>query len=348
MYNTKTRINLVKQKACHQSGTWYYRIFVYFAVIALVFSFIMIETSSLGVSQGSNISNILTTNSTKGLIADEESFKNGNMIGCNCIVFRMDDIQDYWLNEVQKAVLDLFLNKNQTISLGLIMNAIGNDSKIIESIKQGVDRNLFELSLHGWNHTEYVNLTKHEQLESLVKSNNKMNDLFERKSSTFIPPLSVFNNDTLRAMADSGLNIVSSDIPEETKFNNGRSIFVAKNLENSSSEFVENQKEQNQPIYHLPATIFFKDYEKGKWIKIPDDEIIANSTRIIEKYGYSVIVRHPQDFALTSNKSLPLESTYSNTVNSREIVDLSKLIDSILREKMRIMGFESIVTDYGN
>ena len=72
-----------------------------------------------------------------------------------------------------------------------------------------------------------------------------MNDIFERKSSVFVPPLSVFNNDTLRAMADSGLSIISSDIPEETKFNNGRSIFLAKNLESNSNEVVENQKGHN-------------------------------------------------------------------------------------------------------
>jgi len=264
MYNTKTRINLVKQRPCHQSCTWYYRIFVYFAVIALVFAFIIMATSSIGFFQDSDISNILATNSINDPAAHERTFKNGDMISCNCIVFRMDDIQDYWLNEVQKAVMDLFLSKNQTISLGLIMNAIGNDTRVVETVREGVYKNLFELSLHGWNHTEYVNLTKQEQQESLIKSNNKMNQIFERKSSTFIPPLSVFNNDTLRAMADSGLNILSSDIPEETKFNNRRSIFLAKNLESNSNELMENQKGHNQSVYHLPATIFFKDYEKSK------------------------------------------------------------------------------------
>ena len=109
-----------------------------------------------------------------------------------------------------------------------------------------------------------------------------------------------------------------------------------------------NKKGKNLSVYHLPATIFFKDYEKGEWIKIPNDEIISNSTRNIEKYGYSIIVIHPQDFALTSNKSLPLESTYTNTVNTGEIEDLSKLIDSIVNEKIRITGFEWIVTEYGN
>lgn len=35
---------------------------------------------------------------------------------CNCIVFRLDDIQDYWLNSVQSAVMELFMSKGQNLS----------------------------------------------------------------------------------------------------------------------------------------------------------------------------------------------------------------------------------------
>ena len=45
---------------------------------------------------------------------------NNNDIGqnhasCNCVVFRMDDIQDNWLNSVQNEVMDVFLNHNQKV-----------------------------------------------------------------------------------------------------------------------------------------------------------------------------------------------------------------------------------------
>lgn len=285
-------------------------------------------------------------NSTTTITTDVEKKK-----GCNCIVFRMDDVQDYWLNKVQLAVMDLFLDKNETVSLGLIMNAIGNDSQVVNMIKEGLDKNLFELSLHGWNHTEYTNLTGQEQKESLQKSNNKMYDLFSKNSYIFIPPLSVFNNETLKAMTDLGLRVISSDIPEETKFSDGNSIFVAKNLKDSNrfNETSNQQNSQNQTAYHIPATIFFKDYENGQWIKIPNDEIIANSTKNIEKYGYSAIVLHPQDFAILSeNKSGSHEQSYSNSVNLTEIDDLSKLIETIKSEKMRIIGFDNIVNQYDN
>jgi hypothetical protein len=57
-----------------------------------------------------------------------------NSSPCNCVVFRFDSIQDYWLQPAQTAVMDLFLSKNISLSPALIMNAIGNDPKIIEKV----------------------------------------------------------------------------------------------------------------------------------------------------------------------------------------------------------------------
>jgi hypothetical protein len=64
----------------------------------------------------------------------DTNFHRTNNSKCNCVVFRMDDIQDYWLNSVQSAVMDLFLSKGQNLSLGLITHAVGNDSKIVDNL----------------------------------------------------------------------------------------------------------------------------------------------------------------------------------------------------------------------
>ena len=318
------------------------------SIISLIVVFTIAASYYPVFSLDNDILNFSSLNIINGSTASDRNIQYDELIGCNCVVFRMDDVQDYWLNDVQTAVMNLFLNKNHTISLGLIMNSIGNDSKVVEMVKQGVDRNLFELSLHGWNHTGYVNLTEQEQEDSLLKSNSKMHQIFGKRSSTFIPPLSVFNNDTLKSMVDLDLNIISSDIPEETKFNHGRSIFVAKNHHFNDTVITTNQKEKNHMVYHMPATIFFKDFEKGDWIKTPNNVIIANSTNNIEKYGYSIIVLHPQDFALLSNDSRLPNPTYANYVNKPELDDLSDLIDTLVSENIRILGFEQVVKGYSN
>ena len=215
-----------------------------------------------GLEDAENSDHLLSTysNSTQSINKNNitESYAS-----CNCVVFRMDDIQDYWLNSAQTAVMDLFLIKNQTLSLGLIMNSVGNDTKIIDKIKEGVSKGLFEPGIHGWDHIDYTNLTEKEQKESLLKSNKKMQQIFGEKSLIFIPPLSVFNNQTLNSMMELGINVISSDIPEENKFTEGKSIFLQNRYQDIKNDKMLKQKDVDQKIYHLPATVFFKDYEKG-------------------------------------------------------------------------------------
>jgi hypothetical protein len=57
------------------------------------FAFNSLVNQNLGYAVGNN-NNTETTNE-----ADHVNSK------CNCIVFRLDDIQDYWLNSVQSAVI---------------------------------------------------------------------------------------------------------------------------------------------------------------------------------------------------------------------------------------------------
>src|SRR4030095_14710513 len=97
---------------------------------------------------------------------------------CRCVVFRFDDIRNGYLENVQMALLNYFISHNQRVSLGLVMNQIDNESELVNTIKNGYSRNLFELGIHGWNHIDYTNLTAFEQQSSLLKANQKMNLLF--------------------------------------------------------------------------------------------------------------------------------------------------------------------------
>jgi hypothetical protein len=56
---------------------------------------------------------------------------------CNCVVFRMDDIQDYYASDAQIAAMNLFMSKGQPLSLGIIMNGTREDLKIIEKVAEG-------------------------------------------------------------------------------------------------------------------------------------------------------------------------------------------------------------------
>jgi len=263
---------------------------------------------------------------------------------CKCIVFRMDDIQDDWLNSAQVAVMNLFVSKNQSLSLGSIMHIMGNDSKIVDKVKEGFHKGLFELDLHGWDHINYTKLNENQQRDSLSKANAKMERLFGAKSIVSIPPYDVFNNDTIKAMGELGIKIISSGPAEEDSFDQNRTIFVANGTRATTTTTHDNNKgpiNKSTTIYHLPATIFFKSFDNNKWVKTPLKDIIGNVSRNIARYGYGVIVIHPQDFAKSVNAT-----TFSNSIDQKEVLDLSKLLDLFLSNNIRIMSFDK-VTKYG-
>jgi hypothetical protein len=266
-----------------------------------------------------------------------ESNSNHNMtkiISCKCVIFRIDDIQDYWINQGQIKVMDLFISKNQSFSLGLIMNGIGNDSEIIDKVKEGYKKGLFELALHGWNHENFSKLNEQNQQLLLQNANKKMETLFGKASNIFIPPFDAFDNGTLQAMSKLGIPIFSSFKYYENNTNNGHDIFVAdgKTYNNNSI---------NNTIYHIPGTIGYKEYLNNSWFKTPLGVINNTVFSNIEKYGYAVILLHPQDFMKVDEKG-----NISNVVDENEISDLSFLINYMLSKNISIVPFSKVL-QYG-
>lgn len=240
----------------------------------------------------------------------------------------MDDIQDYWIQEGQITPTDIFISKNQSLSLGLIMNSLGNDSKIINTIREGIHVDLFELAIHGWNHTDYTDLSEEEQKNSLYQANKKMETLFGNTSDIFIPPEYLFNNATLNSMNQLGFRILSSALDIEHDFDQKRSIFVADG---------KTHNESDQKVFHLPATVSFNDYIGNNRIENSIENILSNITRNIETNGYAVIVLHPQDFM-----KLDVNGSLIDTLDENKIKDLSHLVDSILSKNIDITSFSKV------
>jgi peptidoglycan/xylan/chitin deacetylase (PgdA/CDA1 family) len=241
----------------------------------------------------------------------------------------MDDIQDYWIAQGQLGPMDLFISKNQSLTLGLIMHTIGNDTKIINKIREGYQKGLFELALHGWDHVDYSKMTKQEQQYSLQKANEKMKNLFGSSSKIFIPPMDSFNNDTMNIMSRLGIPIVSSKLYMENLFNHNRSVFVADGNPDTVSSL-------NKPV-HIPGVITFKKYLNGTWLKTPQKEMLGNILDSIERYGYAVIILHPQEFVKVGQSG-----RFVNVLNESEIKELSSLMDLVSSKEAHITSFSGL------
>lgn len=253
-----------------------------------------------------------------------------NSTQCNCVAFRMDDIQDYWIKDGQTAPMNIFLSKNKPLTLGLIMNHVGDDLDIVNAIRNGSDKGLFELAIHGWDHVEYTTLNEKEQRDLIYKSNDKMNKLFGNRSDIFIPPNSVFNNATLGVMGQQGFRIISSNLENEQNFNQGKDVLNAKTQTDNKSR---------QKIYHLPSTVSYSNFtEDNQRIKNPIKNILDSVIQSIGTYGYSVVLLHPQDFM-----KLDMNGNLTDTLDENEIKDLSRLIDLIFSRNINITSFSKIV-----
>ena len=75
----------------------------------------------------------------------------GSTESCQCVAFRFDDIQDYWLNNVQTKIIDTFQQKNASLTIALIANYLGNDQKLVNFINERVQKNSPEIEIanHG-------------------------------------------------------------------------------------------------------------------------------------------------------------------------------------------------------
>ena len=51
------------------------------------------------------------------------------------IAFRMDDLQDYWLNSVQSDVVAVFQRKQFPLTLGIIGHYIGTDPFLVNYLQ---------------------------------------------------------------------------------------------------------------------------------------------------------------------------------------------------------------------
>jgi 3D (Asp-Asp-Asp) domain-containing protein/peptidoglycan/xylan/chitin deacetylase (PgdA/CDA1 family) len=249
---------------------------------------------------------------------------------CNCVVFRLDDIQDYWITSGQLAAMNQFTSRNQSLTLGIIMGIIGNDSNIVNNVKQGSDSGLFELAVHGWNHTEYTKLSEEEQRNTMNDSNRKMSALFGKASEIFIPPYNAFNEGTINAMKQVDMKILNGN---ESSFDE-----LELNGNNNESRTQSSLPIQSQNISYIQSTIAFKDYYEGQYIQNSVENIFNNVTESISAHGYAVIVFHPQDFM-----KIDANGTVTEALDQNPIWDLSRLIDLILSNNIRLGSFSEII-----
>jgi len=239
---------------------------------------------------------------------------------CNCVAFRFDDVQDFWLNDVQIQLMNTFVENNIPLTIGIIADSFGDDSKILEFVNHQNNKKNFEIASHGIGNTPFTEFSKDEQESKLRESVQKIKEELDVITKIFIPPENRFNEDTKQILIDNGFTHISSSL-----------------LHGDPPPFPL----KGEKLYRFPeiSTTGIFDPEKNVFAGVSHEETFSQTLDGLEKYGFAVITTHPQEFSTIIN------GTYVNKVNTQQISELEKLIEKIQQEGIEIVSIGQINID---
>ena len=186
------------------------------------------------------------------------------------LVIRVDDIQDFAFREAQLFLLNESVINHVPLSLAVIAGMFGEDREVVQTVKLAVSLGS-DVAVHGWKHEDLAKLSFREQVALLFQSRSRINEILDFDTRVLVPPMFSFSEDTMAAMHEEGYNIISTfaDLSEP--------VSISK-------------------VISLPATVELSDYSNGTWEMKSSDSVKAEVSRSIQKYGFAVIVTHPQEF----------------------------------------------------
>ena len=273
---------------------------------------------------------LVPTGTGNSLLDFNSEVNRPNPLLCNCVAFRFDDVQDDYLTTPQIGVMDLFAERNLSLTVGIIGNNTGNGEKRVSSyvkerILNGSNKNIkdtIEVANHGWYHEHFPNFTIGQQSDSIRKTNERIENIFGITPTIFIPPYGEFNNDTLLAVRENNMTYISAD----TRYHEIYSLH------------------SNATIYHLPQTATTgdcknckNDYSNASWYGVSHEKTLSEINGSVRKNGFAVVLMHPDEYSIGHEEYNP-----QNVIDRNQITELELLIDKIQEERLSIVTIGDI------
>jgi len=244
---------------------------------------------------------------------ETDAIQDPTLSSCNCVAFRLDDIQDYYLNQAQEEIVRTFEKRNESLTIGVIGNFIGDDSLLVAFLKQRIHADpgfTMEVANHGWNHEDFTTFDRVQQSDLLSKSNERILQELGVLPEVFITPFNRMNNDTLVAMAENGIRVVSANLT------NDRMPFV-RNVTLTGNDAVS--------VYHFPATAKTGDLndDDTEWLGFGHQDTLRSIRTSMQEYGYALVTMHPQEYSVRDGLD------YQNKVDEDQVRELELLLDAV-------------------
>lgn len=290
------------------------------------FAKLKVGNYALYIKSKSSDGQLITAASKKITISgSEDLFKiylhnpelNSEYLNCNCVAFRLDDIQDYFLNGAQIDILKMFEQKQSSLTVGVIANVFGDDQKLVPLVQSALTDKNFDLEIanHSWTHRIMTALTKDQQADDFAKSNKKIHNVLGVTPTTFIPPENLYNTDTITILKQNNFTQISSHI------STGQPPLF-----------------QKSSLYYFPAATqtSILDRQEANWKVQSVDKVLDGINESLFNYGYAVVMIHPHEFSTYS------DGVYQNKVNQTQVQQLGLLIDKVRSQGLKIVTIDEI------
>ncbi|MDH5658661.1 MAG: polysaccharide deacetylase family protein [Nitrosopumilus sp.] len=235
---------------------------------------------------------------------------------CNCVAFRLDNVQDYYLVDVQKELIELFLSKDAPITLGIIGKNFGSDAELIDFLKTTTSEHgqLIGIGNHGGT-TDITTMSKDAQSELIRNTDNNIIDFIGTKPSVFIPPYGSYNADTISVLENEGVHYVSS----------------------VASFDVAPYPLKDESVFRFPSTASTGYIEQGRaWYGISAKQTMSDIKFSVRDYGFAVVLLHPHEYSKRSGW------VFENQLDIPQYHELDKLIDEVKNYGLKIVLIDNI------
>lgn len=233
---------------------------------------------------------------------------------CNCIAFKIDNIQDFWLNDVQNNLINTFSNNKLPVTISILGKFFGTDPKVVDFLKQQVQNegNQLSVAIRGWEYVDHSLYGMEEQSSSIQQTNKQLSKILGLDSNIFSPPFGKFNNSTLDALKQNNISYISTMTTTDPP-----------NL-------------KSKPI-HIPETSYIPNLlDDDPFLKgTIAEKMLAKIQTQQKQYGYALVSMQPSDFAVRDGE-------FKNQTNEERIKLLEELIDQLKENNIKIVSLSDI------
>ena len=142
------------------------------------------------------------------------------------IIFRFDDYSAISDTEIEGFIIEAFRSINKPFTVGVIpFRETENPDELLslsgekaDLLKEAVDSGVVDPALHGYSHkqiidgthSEFVSLPLDQQVEKISIAKTHLENTLDQSITTFIPPWSSYDNNTVTALEQLGFSTLSA------------------------------------------------------------------------------------------------------------------------------------------